>query len=183
MKIKLTENQYRIILFESSDFGEIYKTYFKDMYRNVCYPMSNNDPDLAKDYCQSAFIKAYQNFHKFDGVRNVKSWLSSLIRNHIIDEIRGKKIKHTSDVTTLSIPQEEPKDPNLFLDKYSESDINKAIDMLTPNYKKILKMYYFEGLSHNEIADELGISEGTSKSNLHKAKANFKKNLKKIKGE
>jgi RNA polymerase sigma-70 factor (ECF subfamily) len=97
--------------------------------------------------------------------------------------MRGNKMKHTSDSELLSTPEEEPNDPNLFMNEYSEEEIKKAIDMLTPNYKKVLKMYYFEGLSHQEIADELGISEGTSKSNLHKAKANFKKNLKKVKGE
>jgi len=145
--------------------------------------MSNNDSDLAKDYCQSAFIKAYEKFDKFDDVRNVQGWLARLIRNHIIDQMRGNKMKHTSDSELLSTPEEEPNDPNLFMNEYSEEEIKKAIDMLTPNYKKVLKMYYFEGLSHQEIADELGISEGTSKSNLHKAKANFKKNLKKIKGE
>ena len=183
MKLVLSENQYRVLLFESSNFGEIYKMYYQDMYRNVCYPMSNGDSDLAKDYCQSGFIKAYENFHKFDEVRNVQSWLSRLIRNHIIDQMRGNKMKHTTDSSNLSVADEEPKDPNLFMDEYTEEDIKKAIDMLTPNYKKVLKMYYFEGLSHQEISDELGISEGTSKSNLHKAKANFKKNLKKIKGE
>lgn len=179
----LTENQYRVLLFESSDFGEIYKKYYKSIYNSVCYPMSNNDSDLAKDYCQSGFIKAYQNFHKFDEVRDVQAWLARLVRNYIIDQMRSNKFKHTSDSELLGKPDEEPVDPNLFMNMYSEEDIKKAIDMLSPAYSKILKMYYFEGMSHQEIADELGISEGTSKSNLHKAKANFKKNLKKIKGE
>ena len=183
MKLMLSENQYRVLLFESSDFGEIYKEYYREMYRKICYPMSNNDSDLAKDYCQSAFIKAYEKFDKFDGVRNIQAWLSRLIRNHIIDQMRGNKMKSTSDSTLLSTPEEEPNDPNLFMNEYSEEEIKKAIEMLSPNYKKSLKMYYFEGLSHQEIADELGITDGTSKSNLHKAKANFKKNLKKVKGE
>ena len=183
MKLMLTENQYRVLIFESSNFGEIYKKYYREMYRKICYPMSNKDSDLAKDYCQSAFIKAYEKFDKFDGVQNVQAWLSRLIRNHIIDQMRGNKMKYTSDSELLSTPEEEPNDPNLFMNEYSEGEIKKAIEMLTPNYAKTLRMYYFEGLSHQEIADELGISEGTSKSNLHKAKANFKKNLKKIKGE
>jgi RNA polymerase sigma factor (sigma-70 family) len=183
MKLMLTEDQFRVVLFESSDFGEIYKQYYKHMYKTICYPMSNKDSELAKDYCQSAFIKAYQNFHKFDGVRNVQSWLSRLVKNHIIDQMRGNKFKYTSDSTLMGEPDEEPVDPNLFMNMYSEEDIKKAIEMLSPAYGKILKMYYFEGMSHQEIADELGINEGTSKSNLHKAKNNFKKNLKKIKGE
>ena len=168
MKLMLSENQYRVLLFESSDFGEIYKEYYREMYRKIC---------------QSAFIKAYEKFDKFDGVRNIQAWLSRLIRNHIIDQMRGNKMKYTSDSTLLSTPEEEPNDPNLFMNEYSEEEIKKAIEMLSPNYKKSLKMYYFEGLSHQEIADELGITDGTSKSNLHKAKANFKKNLKKVKGE
>lgn len=183
MKLVLSEHQYRLIIFESSDFGDVYKKYYQQMYRNVCLPMSNNDSDLANDYCQSGFIKAYENFHKFKEVRDIGGWLSRLIKNHIIDQIRANKMKHTSDSVLINMTDEESKDPNLFMDTYSENDIQKAIEMLSPNYKKILRMYYFSKMSHQEIADELGISEGTSKSNLHKAKANFKKNLKKIKGE
>jgi RNA polymerase sigma-70 factor (ECF subfamily) len=183
MKLVLTEHQYRVLLFESSDFGDIYSQYYSEMYRNICYPMSKNDPDLAKDYCQAAFIKAYEKFNKFDEVRNIKPWLARVVKNYIIDQIRSNKMKFTSDSELLGSPEEESKDPNLFMDKYTEDDIKKAVEMLSPNYKSVLKMYYFGGMSHQEIADELGISEGTSKSNLHKAKANFKKNLKKIKGE
>jgi RNA polymerase sigma-70 factor (ECF subfamily) len=60
------------------------------------------------------------------------------------------------------------------------SDIKDAMESLSPSYKRIFNMYYFENMSHQEIADELGISDGTSKSNLFKAKANVKSYLEKL---
>ncbi len=63
--------------------------------------------------------------------------------------------------------------------QYSEKDIRDAIDTLSPMYKKVLELYYFDDLTHDEIAKKLGISTGTSKSNLFKAKANLKNYLEK----
>ena len=73
------------------------------------------------------------------------------------------------DFGLTDLRDEEPEE-NLF----SSSDIKKAIDTLSPMYKKIFNMYYFDDMTHQEIANELGINDGTSKSNLFKAKARVK---------
>jgi RNA polymerase sigma factor (sigma-70 family) len=183
MKLVLTENQYRVLLFESTNFGEIYKKYYKNVYRSICYPMSNNDADLAEDYCQSGFIKAYENFHKHDPSRNTESWLKRLIKNHILDMIRKRKLDTVRGAEEISRADEVIDDPNLIMGKYTEKDIKNAIDKLPLNQKKALEMFYFQNMSHEEMAKELGISTGTTKSNLFKAKAKLKKHLENIKGD
>ena len=61
--------------------------------------------------------------------------------------------------------------------KYSEKDIDDAISSLPKNQEKIFRMYYFDDLKHDEIAKKLGVSDGTSKSQLHKAKSKVKEYL------
>jgi RNA polymerase sigma factor (sigma-70 family) len=98
----------------------------------------------------------------------------------IVDELRREKRgpkKKEVDFGRQDFEDESPEEP-----LYSLSDIKSAMDTLSPGYKKVFDLYYFHDMSHQEIADELGISDGTSKSNLFKAKAivkSFLENLNK----
>ena len=67
------------------------------------------------------------------------------------------------------------------LSQLKTEDILKLVQQLSPAYKAVFNMYVIDGLSHKEVAEELGISIGTSKSNLAKAKQNLKKMLEEIK--
>jgi RNA polymerase sigma-70 factor (ECF subfamily) len=73
------------------------------------------------------------------------------------------------DFEILDVLDDSPEEP-----LYSSSDIKNAMETLPPSYRKVFELYYFDNMSHLEIADELGISDGTSKSNLFKAKAKIK---------
>jgi RNA polymerase sigma-70 factor (ECF subfamily) len=65
------------------------------------------------------------------------------------------------------------------LDRISQEKLLEAIQNLSPVYRTVLNLHVYEGYTHDEIASELGISAGTSKSNLSKAKVNLKKMLQK----
>lgn len=172
MKIILTEAQYSKLINEGFDFDSIYKSLYPKMFREVCLKYSNGDKERADDYCQLGFIKVYQKMGMYDNTGSLEGWVRRTIKNTIIDELRKEKReprRNDVDFEIKDFSDDQPEEP-----LYSKSDIQSAIDELPPVMKKTFIMYYIEDMSHQEIADELGISDGTSKSNLFKAKAKVK---------
>jgi RNA polymerase sigma-70 factor (ECF subfamily) len=177
MKIILTELQYQHLLNEGFNFDLEYKRLYPKLFKQICLRYANGDIEKANDFCQLGFIKVHQKMAMYDGSGSLEGWIQRIIKNTIIDELRKEKRSPKrkdvdfgyEDLGLEDIPNEEP--------IFSMSDIKDAMESLSPSYKRIFNMYYFENMSHQEIADELGISDGTSKSNLFKAKAKVKSYL------
>jgi len=142
MKIIITESQYsRIVDIKESkvqniliehNFNKIYNELYDKMLKSVCLKYSDGDYEKAQDFCQTGFIKAYQKFDQFRG-ENVAGWVSMVIRNHILDELRKEKNK--KQVKDFDFSKYNPKDEeydDLFMGQYSEKDIRDAIDTLSP---------------------------------------------------
>jgi RNA polymerase sigma factor (sigma-70 family) len=180
MKIILTESQYEHLISEGFNFDLEYKRLYPKIFRQICLRYANGDKEKANDFCQLGFIKVHQKMGMYDGSGSLEGWIQRIIKNTIIDELRKEKRSPKrkdvdfgrEDLGLEDMPNEEP--------MFSMSDIKDAMETLSPSYKRIFNMYYFEDMSHQEIADELGISDGTSKSNLFKAKANVKSYLEKL---
>ena len=173
MKIIITESQYSELINKSLDFNTIYKLYYPTIYREVCLKYSNGNTDMADEYCQLGFIKVNEKLDKYENIGNIEGWVRRVISNTIIDELRKEKRsprRKEEDFGIYDFSDEEPEEK-----LFSSSDIKNAINSLPQTYKKTFEMYYLDNMSHQEIADELGISDGTSKSNLFKAKAKVKK--------
>jgi RNA polymerase sigma factor (sigma-70 family) len=103
------------------------------------------------------------------------AWLKRIIVNTAIDDLRHHKlIPSTSEISesTLDISQRQKADMNLL-----HKELVHYIKRLSPQYGMVFNLYEVYGLSHKEIATHLGISEGTSKSNLSKAKAHLRRSL------
>ena len=199
MKIIISESQYNklisnIWLKESvesetetgiTDFEGVYKDCYPTIFKQVCLKYSNNDYEQAQDFCQDGFIKAYQKKEQFTGT-NPCAWISSIVRNNAIDELRklnrqGKKID--LDKTNLGAYDANMDDDNdeFYSQKYSADDLRAAIETLKPGYRGVFTKYYLEDKPHQQVADELGINIGTSKSNSFKAKKKVLDYLKKLK--
>jgi len=173
MKIIITESQYERVL----NNGNNTNISFEDLYRNLWSKMLNvvcrkytSDVDKARDYCQNGFLKVYKNLHKYTGQGSLEGWVRSIIKNNIIDDIRKERIDYYED-EYLYDKLEEPEE------EYTEANIDhilKVIPMLPPSYRKAFELFYLDGLSHQRISELLGISVGTSKSNLSKAKVAIK---------
>jgi RNA polymerase sigma-70 factor (ECF subfamily) len=172
MKIIITESQYNTIINEGFDFDSVYKSLYPKMLNQICLSYANGDRDKADEYCQLGFIKVYQKMGSYKNTGSIEGWVKRIIKNTIIDELRknkkGPKMKD-ADFEILDVLDDSPEEP-----LYSSSDIKEAMNSLSPGYRKVFELYYFDNMSHREIAEELGISEGTSKSNLFKAKENMK---------
>jgi RNA polymerase sigma-70 factor (ECF subfamily) len=127
----------------------------------------------AEDLCQNGWIKAFEKIEMWNNTGSIQGWVKRVITNSIIDELRKKKnIYKEIDVNILNIPNDPP-----YEEKPYREDIIRVSDKLSKRYKEIFTLY-IDGFTHKQIAKKLGISVGTSKSNLFKAKKNIKKYLK-----
>jgi len=152
----------------------------------VSYRYMGNE-DEANEVLQEGFIKIFSKLHTYRPSSddfNIFYWMKKVIVNTALDKLRQRKIKRKitlsdQDDVFKTIDHDEIFDFELpERDKKTAEILMNAIAKLSPMYKMVFNMYVIEDYSHIEIANKLGISEGTSKSNLFKAKANLKKALK-----
>lgn len=178
--INLTESIHS--LNEGIDFDVIYNDYSPIIFKTVCLRYADGDYDKAQDYCQNGFVKVFNNLDKFSGDDDkVGGWVKRVVTNSILDELR--KEKKTRTVSDFDFERYDIGDDDEYNEgEYTLDDIKSAMETLSPKYKRVFELHFFEGLRHDEIADELGINIGTSKSNLHKAKSNVMNYLKNKKG-
>jgi len=178
--IKKILKEYNDITLKQNRFQELYDSLWEKMLYSVCMKFTN-DTELAKDYCQSGLVKAYQNLNTFKGDGSLEGWVRRIIRNNIIDTLRKNKLNYVDEEPDWGRMEKWSYDPEnkeeFNIEGVSGSDIIKLSQNLSPQYKKIFDLYYIEGYKHQEIAKILGIKVGTSKSNLAKAKYNIRKYL------
>lgn len=159
----------------------IYKLFYGKMLA-VCRRYTNND-DQAKDILQDGFIKLFKNIEKFNFVGSFEGWVRRIVVNTAIDYVRKSKTEFLLAQNEQSIEDfqdviEEDEEDEAPLEMSLEvSDVKKGMEQLSTAYRTVFNLYVFEDYSHQEIADALNISVGTSKSNLAKARANLKKIL------
>ena len=137
----------------------------------VCLRYSGNAED-ASDLLQEGFIKIFKNLAKYRGDGSFEGWIRRIFVNTSIEHFRRKV--NLYNVTEAQENTIEDKEWNV-LDNLAEKDIIKMINELSPGYRAVFNMHVIEGYSHKEIADALGINEGTSKSQLARAKMVLKK--------
>lgn len=151
---------------------ELYDRYSSKMY-GVCLRYAGNTND-ADDILQEGFIKVYNNLHKFRGEGSLEGWIRRIFINTCIEQFR-KKVK-SYNISEAHENTVEDGDLSA-MDMLAAKDLVRLIHELSPGYKAVFNLYVVEGYSHKEIAQLLGISEGTSKSQLARAKGTLKKIL------
>ena len=143
----------------------------------VCMRYATDD-DEALDIFQEAFIKVFNNLVRYGNKGSFEGWIRRIMVNTAIDHIRkNKKLREMVEINEEITADEIEEEAEDLLDKVSFDDLLGCVQDLSPAYRSVFNMYVVDGFSHKDIAQELGISEGTSKSNLAKAKMNIKKLL------
>ena len=171
---------------DMSAFEELIIQYEKKVY-NVALRVLKN-PDDAMDISQEVFIKIYKNLDKFDGKASFSTWLYRITTNTCIDELRKRKGKETYSIDN-DIENEEGSYKREFVDnsptpeeqtiiKESGNEIIKAMENLSDEHRTIITLRDIEGLSYNEIADITGVSIGTVKSRISRARLSLKNIIK-----
>lgn len=146
-------------------FRKLYDLYSKAMF-NLCLRMLNNREE-AEDVLQESFISAFRNIHQYSGSVSFGSWLKRIVINRCLDGLK-KRNPGFIPLEEADLPEEQPGgEPGITC---SVEKIREAIAQLADGYRVIVTLYLFEGFSHKMIAERLGISEGTSKSQYARAK-------------
>jgi len=160
----------------------IYELFYGKML-SVCMRYTK-DLDQGKELVQEGFIKLFGNLEKYKNDGSFEGWVRRIFTNNAIDSFRRKKhqdLVPNDDYQVLNLADE--KDEHEFLDPEEQTiqpkHVIAAMQLLSPAYQMVFNLYVMENYSHQEIADELGVSVGTSKSNLAKARMNMRKFLKK----
>ncbi len=138
-----------------------------------------HDRDTAQEIVQDSFIKVFEKLNLFDNSGSFEGWLRRIVVNTAIDYIRKSKKDPflTDNDNDFKLGSTDPMEEleNIQLSEVKTEVIMAAIQQLSPAYRTVFNMFVIENYSHKEIAEILGISEGTSKSNLSKAKVNIQK--------
>ena len=153
----------------------LYQRFAPKMYA-VCLRYSNNADD-AQDLLQEGFIKVFRNLEKFRKEGSFEGWIRRVFVNTAIEHYRRKV-----NLNTISEKEERTIEDGSWniLDHLAAKDIIELVQELSPGYRSVFNMYVIEGYSHKEIGDLLGISEGTSKSQLARAKAILQKKVQEV---
>lgn len=147
---------------------ELYRKYAKQMYQ-ICLTYEP-DRECAKDILQEAFVKVFRNILTHDKQSSLQGWIRKIITNTAIDHFRKVKIGEKRFINLDVIKKEdEPYAPE-HLHSLESEDILNRIKQLPNGARLVFNLYSLEGYSHREISEKLGISEGTSKSQLSRAK-------------
>jgi RNA polymerase sigma-70 factor (ECF subfamily) len=132
----------------------------------VCLRYAANVEE-AEDVMQEGFIKVFKKISSFRGEGSFEGWIRRIFVNTAIEQYRKKT--YLRPITEQEEDTVEGKYLSV-LDSLAEKDIIKLVQKLSPGYRTVFNMYVVEGYSHKQIAEQLGISEGTSKSQLSRAK-------------
>ena len=146
----------------------------------VCDRYTNNQDD-AIEILNDGFLKIFKEIYRYkpaytDVVSSFKGWLRKIMVYTAIDHFR-KNHKHqfTTDLDNGVVQVASHAEDAL--DRISYEEIIRSIQDLTPGYRTVFNLFIIEGFTHEEISDKLGISIGTSKSNLAKARRQLQKIL------
>jgi RNA polymerase sigma-70 factor (ECF subfamily) len=155
----------------------LYRRFASAMY-GICLQYASSEED-AQDIMQEGFIKV---FNKLDQVKNPAAfpgWIRRVMINTALEKYRSQVILQRVDDVKEDI--REDSDVGVF-ESLTSQELVELIQTLSPKYRMVFNLYAIEGYSHQEISDELGISIGTSKSNLSRARAILQGKVKSIYG-
>lgn len=150
----------------------LYDTFSSKMY-GICYRYLK-DPMEAEDVLITAFTKIFEKIEQFKGEGSFEGWIRRIIVNESLTYLRRNRSMYVE--TDLEQADREP-DYNGMSDHLEAEDLVNMIQQLPSGYRIVFNMYAIDGYSHKEIADHLGISENTSKSQLSRARTYLQKLL------
>lgn len=151
----------------TKSYEELYKLYSKAMF-NVAYRIIRDLED-AEDVLQESFIRAFKKLESYKGDASFGAWLKRIVINNSINFIRKNKMDYEDVESHAEIPADH--NESLYIDsEHKVSQVREAIEQLPDGYRVVFSLYMLEGYDHSEIAEILGISESTSKSQLNRSK-------------
>lgn len=152
-------------------FDNIYTEYFRLVYWAAYRVVSSKE--AAEDVTQQVFERVYLNLDKLSGLADaqLKSWLYRVSTNLALDSVRKAKHELLSDEPVgAEVVDNEPLAEEELIQKRRQQAVREAIEKLDDTNKLIITLHYFSGMTVNEISAQTGISPGTIKSRLVRAR-------------
>jgi RNA polymerase sigma-70 factor (ECF subfamily) len=174
---------------EDAAYDELVRAYNAPLFHVACRML--HDPGEAADVTQDIFVKVFKNIGKFRGECSLKTWIFKIGLREILNRIRWSRRRHrqstiplqghaskeTGETAPLQVPC-EGLSPEAALERKERGEaIEKALWKLSPRYRSIVILRDIQGFSYSEISEVLGISMGTVKSRLARARTELKKCL------
>jgi len=148
--------------------GALYELHAQRVYTVVRRLVG--DDHLAEDLSQEAWVRAFEKLHLFRGESAFGTWIYRLATNVALNRLRRsskrERVEAGAQLPRISKAQDEA--------IVSRRVLSQALDKLPPGYRRVLVLHDIEGWTHEEIAKSLNCSAGTSKSQLHKARARMR---------
>jgi len=144
-------------------------TQYGDDVRTYAYAITRNR-EQAKDIAQEAFIKVYQNIGSFKGQSSFKTWLFTIARNLAINELRSSYVRRMVLFEWVKPDKMAESAEAAFMGKQSELELLNIVMGLSMKHREVLVLHLEHGMTKAEIGQLLGLSEGTVKSRLHRAR-------------
>lgn len=172
------------ILFDGCKKGDpgsqekLYKQFSGAMY-GLCLQYASSEED-AQDILQDGFVKVFKKLGQVKDVKALPGWIRRVMINTALERYRSHVLLQRVDDGPGFVGEEFADDDFAQLDAEA---IVMMIQELTPKYRMVFNLYAIEGYSHKEIAEKLSISEGTSKSNLSRARRILQEKVKRLYGE
>jgi RNA polymerase sigma-70 factor, ECF subfamily len=155
-------------------FEDLYRQYSTRLY-NLAFRMVGNAAD-AEDLLQDIFLTVYRKLESFRGASALGTWLYRLGMNVCLDRLRSKAARQDQATDTLDERLSSALNPSA-LAGVSRIDLERAIASLPEGSRAAFLLHDVEGFDHTEVGQMLGVAEGTSKSQVHKARLRIREFL------
>ena len=148
-------------------FEELYRRHASRLF-GLAYRMVG--PNEAEDLLQEIFLAAHRKLALYKGESSLGTWLFRLATNQCLDYLRSKRARLAMLTETIDAEPDAHAQAGAILGVLDRMDLERALAQLPPGSRAVFVLHDVEGCEHREVAGLLGVSEGTSKSQLHKAR-------------
>jgi RNA polymerase sigma-70 factor (ECF subfamily) len=159
---------------QDKEFTQIYDAYYERIYSFVYFKTLHRE--VAEDITSMTFLKAYEKIHQFDATKgNFSSWIYTIAANTIRDHFRT-----THHATSLDDVWDLSSDEDIAIDVGNRVLVQEVLEhmrTLSAQQRDVLMLRLWEGRSHKEIAEILGISEATSKMTLSRSLSSLRQKM------
>jgi len=149
---------------------QLYRLYARKLY-SICLKYSNNVAD-AEDHLQDAFVTIFKKVEQYKHKGSFEGWMKRITINTVLQKYRGARVFNIINEDVIEDVEVEIEDKDISLDF-----LLKSIQELPDRYRLVFNLYVLDGFTHKEISEMLNISEGTSKSNLSRARLILKSKI------
>lgn len=158
-------------------FCEIWDIYHPKLQVYVTNYMSNSpgSQQEAMDRASEILLHVFESIHNYNGVNSFSTWLYTLARNRMVDQLRKKQM------TTAPLEDRDVRDPHtpetLMIKKSEQETVKDAVNRLSPSDRELIYLHYYEGLKYRAISEITGTPIGTIKYRMSESRKVLKKDL------